>query len=233
MSLPSLPPKSTPPAPPTPNPPAPENNGPGRPDSAEPGKDGGRRSRLADLPESVRLLVLLWLGALIGEVIHQILNVVMSFLDPSALVAAAREAVENSGAEEVTDELINTGVTSAVLIMGLTGILIMGLLAGTVWLIYRRSRHAPMARRLLLVFGVYFALRALLMFMASPGGSDVPLALYLVDGSLQILIGVTAVLALIFGSRRETLEWTRELGDDGPPQTGRPPRPEPPAQDRK
>ncbi len=223
-----------------PNPPAPDHTDPattagagksGKPD--KPGKDG-RRTWLTGLPDSVRLLVLLWAAALVGEVIHQIINVVMSLLDPSALLATAREAAESAGTTDITDDILNGAVTSAVIIMGLTGVLIMGLLAVMLVLVQRRSRYAPMARRLLLIFGFYFGFRALLMFTASPGGSDVPLGLYLFDGSLQILIGVAAVLALIFGGRRETLKWTGELQDtDGPGRPGRMNRSNPPSRQDK
>ncbi|AGF71426.1 hypothetical protein [Corynebacterium halotolerans] len=221
----------TPPTPPTPNPPAPDHTdrtgstgSTAASASDETGKTGKKRGRLTGLPESVRLLILLWAGALAGEALHQILNVVMSLIDPSALLAAARETVDTEQAPEVADALITTSAYSAVVVAAVIAVAIVGLLAWMLTLIRKRSRHAPMARRLLLIFGFYFGIRTLMLFMVSPGASDVPLALYLFDGSLQILIGVAAVLALIFGARRETLQWTGELNDpDGSARPGRPP----------
>ena len=66
--------------------------------------------------------------------------------------------------------------------------------------------------------GVYLSLAVpgiLLLFFAAPGGNDVPLAMYLVDGSVQILVGVAAVLGLVFSFRPETLRWTREVDESG------------------
>ena len=157
-------------------------------------------------PESVRLLILLWAGALGGELIHQILNMVMSFLDPSAFFAAAREAGEN-------EALVSASVYASIIVVGLLSLLIVGVLALMLRLVHRRSKYAPMARRMLLFFGFYFGFRTLLLFTASPGASDVPVAMYLIDGSLQILVGVAAVLAVIFGMRQDCLKWTGELAD--------------------
>jgi len=82
-------------------------------------------------------------------------------------------------------------------------------------LIHRRSKFAGLARRMLLVFGFYFGFRILMLFMATPGGNDVPVAMYLVDGAVQIIVGVAAVLGLIFSFREEVLKWTGEIDSSG------------------
>ena len=51
-------------------------------------------------------MILLWVGALGGELIHQIINMLMSFMDPSAFFAAARQ-VGAGAAEEVMGTILN------------------------------------------------------------------------------------------------------------------------------
>lgn len=197
-------------------------------DSPRPGahKAGGKHpgekksGGFAELPETVRLLLQIWLVVLGVEVAHQILGVVMSLLDTSALRAAAREMLSPEQAEQVSEGVLNGAAIAAVILSALLAIAFMGLLAWMLHLVKTRSRRAPVARRLLMVFGFYFAFRVLLIFMLTPGGSDVPVALYAVDGSLQIIVGVAAVLALILGFRGETLKWTGEIRGDGPGDSG-------------
>lgn len=179
-------------------------------------KPGGQKRSLQELPETVRLLLQIWLVVLGLEIAHQVLGVIMSLMDTSALRAAVRQNLSPEQVEQAGESLLNGAAVAGVVLMGFFAIALMGVLAWMVQLVRNRSRHAPMARRMLLVFGFYFAFRILLIFMLTPGGTDVPVALYAVDGSLQILVGVGAVLALILGFRSETLKWTGELPGDGP-----------------
>lgn len=169
-----------------------------------------------EMPETIRLLLLLWSLAIGGEVLHQILNVVISLIDPSPLLAMAREGLSDEEIADLGEATVTASAYSSVILIGLMGLLIMGLLAWGLTLIKRRSKHAGTARRLLLFFGIYFGIRILLVFMAPAGGGDVPVIFYLVDGSLQILVGVAAVLGLIFSFRIETMRWTREVDSDKP-----------------
>ncbi len=166
-------------------------------------------------PETIRLMLLLFAVAVGGEIIHQILNITIGLMDPSVLIATAKEAMSAEQSAEITDGELRATAVAAMLLAGGLGIAVMGLLAFMLVLIHRRSRYAGLARRMLLVFGFYFGFRILMLFMARPGGNDVPVAMYLVDGSVQILVGVTAVLGLIFSLREETLKWTREIDASG------------------
>lgn len=197
------------------NPPEPGSHKAGGKQSGEK-KSGG----FGQLPDTIRLLLQIWLVVLGVEVAHQILSVVMSLLDTSALRAAAREMLSPEQAEQVGEGVLNSAAIASVVLSALLAIAFMGLLAWMLHLVKTRSRRAPVARRLLLVFGFYFAFRVLLIFMLTPGGSDVPVALFAVDGSLQIIAGVAAVLALILGFRSETLKWTGEIPGDGPGDSG-------------
>lgn len=152
------------------------------------------------------------------------LNVVISLLDTAALRAAAREVLSEAQMELLGDGAVNAAATASALIMGMLGILMMGLLLWMVLLFRKRSRHAAKARRLLLFFGFYLGFRILMIFMLSPGATDVPVAFYAVDGSLQILIGVLGVLTVLLSFRQETLKWTGEIpGDPGAPELPTPP----------
>ncbi|MDO5512159.1 hypothetical protein [Corynebacterium sp.] len=166
-------------------------------------------------PEVVRLMLLLFAVAVGGEMLHQILSITIGLMDPSALVAAAKDTMSAEQAAEITDGALRATVTASILLTGGVGIAIMGLLAFMLILIHRRSKFAPLARRMLLVFGFYFGFRILMLFMATPGGVDVPVAMYLIDGAVQILVGVAAVMGLIFSFREETLKWTGEMDSAG------------------
>lgn len=168
----------------------------------------------ARLPETIRLFVQMWFLVLGLEVIHQILNIVMGMMDTSALQAAARESLSASELEEVSDSLISATAIAGVWVMGIISIAMMGLLLWMVFLVKNRSKHAGLARRLLQVFAFYFGFRILIIFLLTPGGTDVPVAMYAVDGSLQILTGVAAVIALILSFRAETLKWTGEISEE-------------------
>lgn len=201
--------------------PAPESG------TAGPGGAGRKNNWFKGLPDTVRLFCQLWLAILLLEIVHQVLNVVMSLLDPSALQATARESLSPEQLEQVPGSVVDGVAVASVVLMGLFALVIMGVLAWMMVLVRNRSKHAATARRLLLVFGFYFAFRILIIFMMSPGTSDVPVAFYAVDGSLQIIVGVAAVLSLILSFRPDTLKWTREVGGDGPgdaKESGRPPR---------
>ena len=56
--------------------------------------------------------------------------------------------------------------------------------------------------RLLVFFGAYVALRGGLVFFEEQQGW-----LFLIDGAVQILVAVFAVLAIIFGARKDSIEW--------------------------
>ncbi|GAB2501971.1 hypothetical protein CATRI_01635 [Corynebacterium atrinae] len=162
-------------------------------------------------PESVRLMVWLFAFAVGGEVLHQILNVTISFIDPSALIAAAKEQTDPQRLESIGDTGVRLAAYGSVLFMGALSLAIMGLLTWMIFALWRRSRFAGTARRMLLVFGFYFGFRVMMLFMVTPGGTNVPVALYVVDGIVQILVGVAAVMGVFLTFKEDTLKWTREL----------------------
>lgn len=154
-------------------------------------------------PEAVQLAIGAWALALLGELIHQILQIVMSLIDPAELLAVARESAD----EGMSETAINLSVYGSIVIMALINVLI--LIGLTVALRFYATRHrlADGARRLLMVFSLYFALRGLLVFVAGTAGPGVPVWLMLIDGSLQLLVAVAAILGLVFSGREESMKY--------------------------
>ncbi|QNE88835.1 hypothetical protein H0194_07005 [Corynebacterium incognita] len=161
-------------------------------------------------PEAVRYMLLLWAGVLAGEVLHQILSTTMSFMDIEVLKAAAAKQAEESGGP-MNDALATIGATGGIIVMTLLAFAILGLLAWMLNCLARKTKWAGNGRRMWFAFSIYYGIRAGLLFAAQVGASDVPDALYLLDGALQILIGVAAVMGLIFSMKQETLDYTGEM----------------------
>lgn len=192
------------------------------PSPADAGKDPSGR------PETARLMVQLWAATIILQLIHLVLNVAMLIIDPSGLQSAARESARGQDLEEVTPELIQSSVIGTVVIMTLLNLLILGLLTWGLVVLNRRGKHATSARHLWIVFSLYFALQGMTVFALSSAGSAVPDALFLLDGSLQILAAVAAVTGLVFATRPDTLDWLDPDREDKTPLRPGPRGPRPP-----
>lgn len=162
-------------------------------------------------PESVQLMVYVWIAILIAEALHQIINVAVAIIDPSAMIAAAKQA--GAQAEMLGDAAIHGVAVAAAVFSGLIGLGIVALLGWFVSLVWKAHKWAGFARRFLLTFGFYLAVRGLLMFGLTPGASHAPDAFFAIDGALQIFAAVAAVVSLIFNYREETWTWT---GDKRP-----------------
>ncbi|MCK7642437.1 hypothetical protein JIM95_005650 [Corynebacterium sp. CCM 8835] len=159
------------------------------------------------IPESGRLAVQLWWAMVVLEIIHQIFNVVISLIDPSAVKA-------NANFGDTRGVPVDDVITVAIIMAGVLGIGIMVLLAFAVYG-YARNSGWKWLRTLLVFFSVYFAVRAVVVFTTSPTGTAAPTALYLIDGSLQILTAVAGVLGLIFSRRADAVDWQEGDGGDG------------------
>ena len=172
------------------------------------GKDA--KGPLAGKPESVQLLIKIMGGAVILEFIHQIFSFILAIVNFDVLRATAKRTIGEDS--QLSDTLINLTAWGSLALTTLISLTIIGLLAVMLWLLYKKSKHAGTARRMLFVFSLYFTFRLFLVFMTRPAtGTNSPDWLYVVDGSLQILVGVAAVLVLVFSSREETLEYTGEM----------------------
>lgn len=186
--------------------PDPSNEPPAGPSSEKPG-----RKR----PDSVQLAIGVWLVAFILELVHQVLQVITTIVDPADLLYAARQQQEESGAP-VTDDVVGLATYGSIIGLGVINLIFVVILLVGLRFYAVQHKLAGSARSLLMIFSIFFAFRGLLAFGSIPAGTNVPDWLLLLDGSLQIIIAVAAVLAVVFSSRKEALEYTGEsLTRDG------------------
>ena len=157
----------------------------------------------------------LWLGVVAGETVHQILNVVLTLLNHDVLMAQAKQMVESTSGgedgEEVSDSLIEMAAYGSVALSAAIAIGVLVLLLFLLKSLAGPSKRAGTSRRIWFAFSSYFGFRILLTFMVTPTGADVPDWLFAADGMVQILVGVAAVLGLIFSIKPDTLDYTGEL----------------------
>ncbi|ALP49216.1 hypothetical protein P9K31_12395 [Corynebacterium glutamicum] len=160
--------------------------------SAPPSSSASAKNPGEKKEDTVKLLIQMW-AVMIGlELLHQILNVVMSFTDPTALRTVAKE---QAAAQGLSDGIVNATVIAAILVMGFFNLIVIAILSWMVVMVKNRSKRLPTAFLLLTIFSFFFILRVLMLFFASPGGTDVPMALFAIDGCVQILVGVSAGVA--------------------------------------
>ncbi|TRX60343.1 hypothetical protein [Corynebacterium hiratae] len=174
----------------------------------EPDKEHAKRT------ESVSLMLKVWTVALVLEVVHLVLSIVLTLLNRDELFAQARKtaesAAEKSG-QDVSDafvQLVGYGSVAFSSLISLAIVVLLGIMLG---FIHKNSKAAGTGRRLWFAFSLYFALRVLIVFISSPAGASVPDWLFLLDGAVQILVGVAAVMGLMFSTKEEVLEYTGEM----------------------
>lgn len=180
------------------------------------GRQGGKDARGGSKrPETVVYMLWLWLGVVAGETVHQILNVVLTLLNHDVLMAQAKQMVESASGgedgEEVSDSLIEMAAYGSVALSAAIAIGVLVLLLFLLKSLAEPSKRAGTSRRIWFAFSIYFGFRILLTFMVTPAGADVPDWLFAADGMVQILVGVAAVLGLIFSIKPDTLDYTGEL----------------------
>ena len=117
---------------------------------------GGEASSSTSMPEAVRLMLACWAVMIGGELIHQILTVVMTVLDPAPLRESAKEAAKG---QELSDAMLNLGIYGSVVLMALIQLLILAGFVVALRMVANRGKRAAAARRLLQIFATYFALR--------------------------------------------------------------------------
>ena len=189
---------------------------PGSPQPGDPREQRGKGSQGGSKrPETVVYMLWLWLGVVAGETVHQILNVVLTLLNHDVLMAQAKQMVESTSGgedgEEVSDSLIEMAAYGSVALSAAIAIGVLVLLLFLLKSLAGPSKRAGTSRRIWFAFSIYFGFRILLTFMVTPTGADVPDWLCAADGMVQILVGVAAVLGLIFSIKPDTLDYTGEL----------------------
>lgn len=164
-------------------------------------------------PQTIVIFVRIWLAVVALQLIHQATDVAMGLVNLGPLRYAAQEMAEEQGVELTGASLTAAAVTSLGL-AALTAVLVVVLLWLGIRAVAKAASWADSARRLLIIFGAYFALRAAMLVISVPSGSG-PVEVYAVDGCLQILAGVAAAVSIYYGTREEARQWTAPPGQQG------------------
>ncbi|WP_133064043.1 hypothetical protein [Corynebacterium hadale] len=187
---------------------------PQRAPEQRPMPDGGASSSTS-MPEAVRLMLACWAVMIGGELIHQILTVVMTVLDPAPLRESAKEAAKG---QDLSDAMLNLGIYGSLVLMALIQLLILAGFAVALRMVANRGKRAAAARRLLQIFATFFALRMVTLYMMSPGSTAVPIALYGADGVVQIILGVAGAMGLFYASQKDSGDWVEPPAHQSPQQ---------------
>ena len=158
-------------------------------------------------PEAVRFMLVCWAIMIGGELLHQVLTAAALLWDPSELIANAKQARPG---EAISEGLLNLAVWSSVIVMALIQLTILALFVAALSAINKQRKWAGNARRMLQIFSVFFALRALAVFAVRPTSTVIPLAFHAFDGVVQIMLAVAGVLGLIYASQKESAEWVEK-----------------------
>ncbi len=166
----------------------------------------------APRPESVRYLLRVWLAVAVAEVVHQVLQVAMSFMNRDVLTAALRKRLEDADdAPALSGSLVDLAASLSILGAATIYLVVLAVLLVLLRKLGQAHKWAGAARRVWFVFSVYFVFRMLMVFVATPAGSEAPDWLFAADGMVQIAIGAAAGMGVAFAMKESTLEYTGEL----------------------
>ncbi|QGU02949.1 hypothetical protein CKALI_10490 [Corynebacterium kalinowskii] len=166
-------------------------------------------------PETVSLTLTLWLWVVAGEMLHQVFNIIGGLLNTGELRSVARETMSEEQLKMLSEQQLTIIAGASVVFAGFIAMAVMGIVAWTARSFWKGQKGAENSRRFLTFFAAFFAMRGLFVFELATTGS-VPLALALVDGITQLLVAVLAVLAALFGGKKESVEWARTTPSESP-----------------
>ncbi|AEG80859.1 hypothetical protein AY498_05630 [Corynebacterium ulcerans] len=158
-------------------------------------------------PDAIRWAVRVWIFAICVETVHQIINIIVGFANKPELISKLKESMKD---ENLSPEIMNLAAVFSIILAGLFSLIVLCVIAWLAVLLYKGNKSAALARRILTYFSIYFGVRLVTVFLLTPSSPSVPVAVYAVDGCVQICMGVAAIVALIFKMRPETLAWTGE-----------------------
>lgn len=159
-------------------------------------------------PESVRFMLQCWAVMIGGELLHQLLTVASVVIDPSALKESAKQAAKAQG-EDVSDAAMNAGMWGTVIVAALIQLAVLVAFVVALNAVNKQKKWSPGAVRLLQIFAIFFALRALALFMMHPSSSGVPVALSAFDGAIQIMLAVAGGMGVFYSSQKESRDYVQ------------------------
>ncbi|AZA12224.1 hypothetical protein [Corynebacterium gerontici] len=154
-------------------------------------------------PESVLYATRCWWAVVCAELVHQLLNFVIGMQTRQDISAQIKASMSPN--QQFSPELIDVAAVLALAGISAFSLLIVGCLAWFVRSFSQGSKRAELARKVLTYFGIYFVIRAVMLFFAQPVGA-IPVQYYAVDGCIQMGVGVFACLGLIYASKKESAE---------------------------
>lgn len=173
------------------------------------GKEAMNEKRTA--PESVVLAFKVWVVVLLFEIVHQITSVLSALMDRKNTTATIIEQYkQNQAAVIPTEPFVSAVVIGSSIFAGCVALSIIGIVLWLARSYVTGGSRAGTARKVLTYFGVFFALRCIFAFKA-PVMSTVPIGLLAFNGSVEIAVGVAAVVGTILVSKPDSLEW---VGDN-------------------
>lgn len=172
-------------------------------------------TEVRERPEAVGLVLKLWLWAIAGEILHQVFNIVGGLLNTGELRTVAKETMSEEQLKMFSETQLTVIAGASVVLAGLIAMAVMGIVAWTARSFWNGKKSAENSRRFLTFFAAFFAMRGLFVFELATVGTQ-PLALALVDGITQLLVAVLAVLAALFGGKKESVEWARSTPAETP-----------------
>lgn len=156
----------------------------------------------AERPESVALATRVWVALVLIEAVLTLVNAAGLLADPAPLRQAAKEAV----AQDMPDTIVQASLLASVALGALLQLTIAGVLGWLTWMVGTGHRWASGARRALVVFSIYFALRGGLRFFVGAAAIG-PTWLVATVGTLEVISGVFGVVSAVFLGRKETRDW--------------------------
>lgn len=161
-------------------------------------------------PETIQFAVRVWLLLIALEVLRHLVMVVTTALNPAGVadqILAAMNKDQVRQLESMGDAVLNAAIVGYYVIIMLFALAVLGVAAWMVMVVANAKPKAASAVRLLTFFGIYFGVRAVFVFIAPSAMSQPHSVQFLIDGSLQIVIGVGAVVALMLLSRPDSRTW--------------------------
>lgn len=156
-------------------------------------------------PEAMVLGIGAWVVAVVLEGVQQLLNLGASFFNMGRLRSQVVEMGKEQG-QELTDSMVTVLSVSALLISLLLSLLVLGAIGYFIYKVSTRGKNADSLQKMLSFFAGYLMFKALMVTFTPPAGG-LPAAYYAVSGSLQIIVGVAAVVGAVLINRKESVDW--------------------------
>ena len=151
-----------------------------------PDTTAAKKQEKSPWPEAAVYAMGVWAVALGAEVVHQILQVILGILNRDVMVAQMSKFLRDEDPTAYSDGLVRLSAYLSIGFSAFVAFVILGVLAWMLTLFRAKHKWAGTARRLLFIFGLYYALRVVFVFVTSPAGSDAPDWLFAIDGMIQM-----------------------------------------------